>query len=251
MNRIIEEGTFSLAKPGKRCNEDFFLAPVYDDANGIVFAIADGVGSLDGAVNASESVIKTIKKSLIDNSFSIEKALHQAKEDLELLAKNNTELSNSATTLTIVYLSDTTLSIGHVGDCRAYITQQNKLNQLTKDHTKYQEFVDSGEYSIHKLRSHKDKLSTVITKAISNTVKLEYDLNSWDINQFISNDSKSLIFTLMSDGAYAHWHKNPKFSTNTMNSPLAFVSSLKKRVQKNSSASDDYTCISVKIEIAQ
>jgi protein phosphatase len=49
----------------------------------------------------------------------------------------------------------------------------------------------------------------------------------------------------MSDGAYKYWDARPKFSEKTMNSPSAFMSSLRKRMAKN--IIDDYTFIGVKV----
>jgi serine/threonine protein phosphatase PrpC len=246
MYRIAEMGSFSLPRPNKEVNEDFFLLPTYDCESNVVFAIADGVGSLDGASQASIYAINAIKESLSSDDFSIRDAMSKAKKSVDELAKHDRRYAESATTLTVVYIDKKEVTIGHIGDCRAYVKRNNKLFQLTMDHTRYQELLDSDEYPLQKMRRHKDRLSSVITKALSSNVELDYDIISIPINDLVDKDS--IIISLMSDGAYDYWDKRPRFSDATMDSPSAFVTSLRKRIQKE--PKDDFTCLSVKLTLA-
>lgn len=245
MYNEIEVGSFSHAKPNKVINEDTLLLPTYDHSSNIVFAIADGVGSLTGANQASTCTINSISNLLNTTDFSVESALHYAKNSIDELSLNNESLSGSATTLTLVQISRSNVIIGHIGDCRAYVKKENKLIQLTKDHTRYQEVLDSGEYTARILKSHKGRLSSVITKALSKKVDLDFDLIEIPIDECI--DDGSILISLMSDGAYDHWHKRARFSESTMNSPAAFVNSLRKRIEKN--PTDDYSCLNIKLNI--
>lgn len=244
MMYIVEVGSFSLPKPGKRINEDFLLLPTYDLEDNIVFAVADGVGSLEGADKASKCVINAIDKMLKKENFSIEAALYKAKEEIDNLTIMNSQYINSASTITLVQITKKNVVIGHIGDCRAYAKRDNKLVQLTKDHTRYQDLIDTGEHSIRKLQQHKERLSSVITRVITNSIELKFDIINIPINELIENNN--LVISVMSDGAYSHWQKRPKFSDKTMNSPLSFVNSLRKRIEK--APTDDFTCINVKIE---
>lgn len=244
MYRIVEIGSFSLPKPNKQENEDFLLLPAYDNERNVVFAIADGVGSLSGSSKASISAINAIGCMLKEPNFSIEKAMHQAKYAIDKLAEINSNYTQSATTLTLIQVGDKYTRIGHVGDCRAYFKMGNKLVQVTKDHTRYQEVIDSGMYTPQMIHSHKDRLASVITKAITQRVELDFDFMEFPTEDFI--DDGKIIISLMSDGAYTHWQKRPRFSKSTMDNPLAFVNSLHKRIEKN--PSDDFTCLSVKLK---
>lgn len=230
---------FSFRDPQKNENEDLFLPPTFDSEYNIVFAIADGVGSLENSNLTSACAIKSIHETLDEKEFSIEKAFQQAKNNVDKLN------STSATTLTIVHIFKNQVAIGHLGDCRAYYSKNNKLIQITKDHTRYQELLDSGEHSLNKLREHKDRLSNVLTSALSNQTDLKYDMFYLHINDVIENDVINI--TLMSDGAYRHWDSRPRFSDNTMSSPSAFSTSLRKRVEKD--IHDDYTFVGVKVLI--
>ncbi|MGJ0635928.1 PP2C family protein-serine/threonine phosphatase [Xenorhabdus bovienii] len=239
MNRIIDMSCFSAAAKGKAVNEDYFLPPTCDNDSNIVFAVADGVGSTEQADLASKYAIQAIQKALTEPNFSIEKAFSQAKKAID-----NFDFS-VATTLTIVHVVDTKVYIGHVGDCRLYFKNGNKLVQLTKDHTKFQELLDSGEHSMRNLKNHKERLSTILTSALSNDIELHFDIIVKDIKDISSGND--VILALMSDGAYKHWESRPKFSERTMALPSAFSASLRRRIEKD--IIDDYTFLGVKLKI--
>lgn len=244
MYRIVEVGSFSFPEPTKEHNEDALLFPIHDQNSNIIFAIADGVGSTRGAEKASECVINSIKKTATQPDFSVTKALNEAKYDLDNFLGKNEQYNNSATTLTVVHISKEKILIGHAGDCRAYLKSKNKLIQLTNDHTRYQELLDSKEHSVRKLKQHKNRLSRVITKAISIQSPLAFETYEYYIKDFFHEDS--LIISLMSDGAYEHWQRRPRFSESTMCSPSAFTNSLRKRIEAQ--PNDDFSCLSVKLK---
>lgn len=244
MYQLIEVGSFSCPKPNKEINEDFLLLPTYDTESNLVFAVADGVGSSRNAHNASRCVLQRISKTLQEKNFSVEYALTKAKEEIDNLSLEGEEYQDSATTLTLVQIRKNDVIIGHIGDSRAYIKNNNKLIQVTKDHTRYQELLDEGELSVKKLQQHKERLSSVLTKALAKSAKLEFDIIKLPIDDLIQEDT--IIMSLMSDGAYNHWQKRAKFSITTMNSPLAFTNSLRKRIEKN--PTDDFSCITIKLK---
>ncbi|CAK1892832.1 Phosphatase 2C family protein [Vibrio crassostreae] len=246
MIRLLEESNFSYPKPMKHENEDFLLPPTYDHQYNIIFAIADGVGSTDDAGSASRCVIRSVENQIKREHFSIENALIQAKKDLDHLSNSDRSFYNSATTLTIVQVTKKEIIIGHTGDCRVYAKQGKKIKQLTKDHTRYQEMIDEGVHPIKKIRDRKERLSSVITKAISPQIELDYDIIVTPVENYIEDGV--LLLSIMSDGAYDYWHIRPKFSESTMSTPSAFINSLRKRIEKKG-PKDDYSCMNVKVSI--
>ncbi|MCD9491726.1 phosphatase 2C family protein [Photobacterium phosphoreum] len=243
MYKILDTGCFSYPAPNKEHTEDALLLPTYNN-NDIIFAIADGVGSSNGANQASEQAIKAVSDTLKQEFFTIQNCFDRAKSYINILSENK-ELKDTATTLTVMQVTDSNLIIGHIGDCRAYYKKDNKLIKITKDHTRYQQLLDSGEHSIQKLRSHKSRLTSVLTHALSYNADADYDMTILPLSEIIDLNKITLI--LMSDGAYHHWDKRPKFSNATMSSPSAFSNSLRKRIQKD--ASDDYTFIGVTLQV--
>lgn len=238
MITILESACFSLPNIRKQKNEDSILAPIQNRNDDIFFAIADGVGSLEGSDAASQSVIYSLLNSINDRHFSIADLFKDAYDCVSNIS------GNIATTLTIVHINEYNITIGHIGDCRAYYLKGNSLEQMTTDHTKYQDLINSGEYKSHQLRKHKTRLSSVLTSAIAKDYTLNYDIQSYPIKD-IEHDGV-LVMYLMSDGAYHHWDKRKRFSEKTMSSPSAFSSSLKKRIEKD--ITDDYSLVGVKIK---
>jgi len=244
MFHAVEVAHFSFSKPDKEENEDFVLLPTSDSQSNIVFAIADGVGSLPGASKASVCAINAVSSVLNDKDFSVELALDRAKREVVNLASSDIRYSQAATTLTLIQVGSKEVIIGHVGDCRAYVRKSNRLVQLTVDHTRYQELIDSGEHSARLLRKNKARLSSVITRALSKSFDMNIDLLILPIEDLVENDS--IVISMMTDGAYDHWHKRARFSQSTMDSPSAFINSLRKRIKK--APHDDFTCLNIRLE---
>ncbi|EJE4200652.1 protein serine/threonine phosphatase 2C family protein [Vibrio cholerae] len=246
MIHVLEASNFSYPKPMKHENEDFLLLPTYDNQHNLVFAIADGVGSTAGASSASRCAIESVANLIKKDAFSVELALIQAKRDVDALSLTDKNFARSATTLTVVQITREDIVIGHTGDCRVYAKLGRKLKQLTKDHTRYQEMIDEGEHPIKKINERKERLSSVITKAISPQIKLDYDITVTSVDEYLENGV--LLLSLMSDGAYDYWQSRPKFSDSTMSTPSAFINSLRKRIETKG-PKDDYSCMNVKIYI--
>ncbi|EJD6080705.1 protein phosphatase 2C domain-containing protein [Providencia rettgeri] len=248
MLKIKELASFCLAKPDKLINEDAFFAPFRHKNGSMVFAVADGVGSYEGAGNASTIAIECLSSELENDDFSIKRVLDSTKLKLDELSKNYSQLSKAATTLSVVSVTDKKLEIIHIGDSRVYYKDvNNKLRQLTQDHTKYQEFLESKEFSVRKLREHKARLSRVLTKAITKDYDVKYDFYTLDLEDIPQHDGCIFLYA-MTDGAYSFWEKRPHLSYKTMSSPTAYASSLKKRIER-AGAEDDYTLIALSISI--
>src|SRR5256885_13696955 len=68
------------------------------------------------------------------------------------------------TTVTALVLYSSRFLIGQVGDSRAYLYRDDKLVQLTKDHSYVQEQVGAGYLTPEQARSH--PYSNVITRCV-------------------------------------------------------------------------------------
>lgn len=248
MLKIKELASFCLARPDKSINEDACFVPFIHKNSRIVFAVADGVGSYEGAGNASAIAIECLYNELENNEFSVDRVFEKTKLKLNELSKSHSQLSKAATTLSIVSIIGNKLEITHIGDSRVYYKDtNNKLKKLTQDHTKYQELLDSKEFSFKKLKEHKTRLSRVLTKAISKDHDVKYDYYTLDLNDIPKHEDCIFLYA-MTDGAYSFWEKRPKLSDKTMSSPSSYASSLKKRIEKTG-AEDDYTLIALSISI--
>ncbi|OLQ83786.1 hypothetical protein BIT28_20175 [Photobacterium proteolyticum] len=245
MVRILESTSFCFAKNEDKHNEDAILEPKLV-ANGLVLAVADGVGSYPGADLASLSAIEHLNSlnssSEINQFGNVFTDIHSK---VVGLSQYKTDYEKASTTLTYLFLDGEFLHVAHIGDCRAYIQTGSKLRQITKDHTKHQQLLDEKVFTKKQLKNVKGK--NVITTAISAVVDMRYDTTSIRLEDITNDDGVATLF-LMSDGAHEHWERNPRFSPNTMASTVKLGNALLRRIERYG-PTDDYSFVSVKVQI--
>lgn len=122
--------------------------------------VADGMGGRAGGEIASSMALGKLIEFVLDTpdwilalrrKQDVEEVLNRMSErflrlDEALREKSEREVSlqGMGTTLTVAGVLDRDLIIGHVGDSRAYLLRDHKLNQLTTDHTLAQALIDAG-----------------------------------------------------------------------------------------------------------
>jgi serine/threonine protein phosphatase PrpC len=131
-------------------NEDSYL---YDEDLGL-YCVADGMGGHRGGEVASSMAVKTILEFI--RGAKTQNRKYGARELLvrgyeEASAKifdkshvENPELHGMGTTLVTAFYSGESLFIGNVGDSRAYLFSQDRLWQLTEDHSLVNEQLRAG-----------------------------------------------------------------------------------------------------------
>ena len=117
--------------------------------------VADGIGSCDYAKLASQIAVKEVTKKVI-NDESLEEAVLSANHKIKIKAKDLAS-NNMGTTIVAATIVDGEYTICWAGDSRAYIWNhsENKLKQVTKDHSFVQMYVDAGALSPKDASHHK------------------------------------------------------------------------------------------------
>jgi serine/threonine protein phosphatase PrpC len=134
-----------------------------------LLAVADGMGGMAAGDVASAITIEAMKPldAVIDNDHQME-ALHQALETangrIADTVTGDPTLQGMGTTLTAMLFSGTRAALAHVGDSRAYLLRDGRLNQLTKDDTYVQMLVDQGLIRPEEAGSHPRR--AVVTQAL-------------------------------------------------------------------------------------
>ncbi|MEV4351889.1 PP2C family serine/threonine-protein phosphatase [Actinoplanes sp. NPDC049596] len=114
-----------------------------------LLVVADGMGGMAAGDLASRLAIEALSPLdvPIDDDQQMD-ALHHALEVANGRIAEQVEADNSlqgmGTTLTAVIFSGSRAAMAHVGDSRAYLLRDSRLNQLTKDDTYVQMLVDQG-----------------------------------------------------------------------------------------------------------
>jgi serine/threonine protein phosphatase PrpC len=144
-------------------NEDSYYAGDH------LLVVADGMGGMAAGDLASRLAIDAMTPLdvQIDNDQQMD-ALHQALEAANGLIAEQVVADNSlqgmGTTLTAVIFSGTRAAMAHVGDSRAYLLRDGRLNQLTKDDTYVQMLVDQGLISPDEAAGHPRR--SVVTRVL-------------------------------------------------------------------------------------
>ena len=77
------------------------------------------------------------------------------------------------TTLTAAMVQGDEVSLGHVGDSRAYLLRDGELEQLTRDHSLVAELERSGQISPEAAEHHPQR--SIITRALGPEPDVEVD----------------------------------------------------------------------------
>lgn len=139
-------------------NEDAIACWPHDD--GIVFAVADGLGGHNAGEIASSLAIEVVGQEMekAPRSWPVNKRLKRAVQEanLRIVSKATTvpELRKMGTTLTASAVVGSTLVTAHVGDCRLYLLREGQLTQMTKDHSWVGEQVSYGILTAEEARNH-------------------------------------------------------------------------------------------------
>ena len=80
--------------------------------------------------------------------------------------------------MTAAMLEGERLIIAQVGDSRAYLLHQGKLQQLTRDHSLMADMIEAGQLTPEEARSHPNR--SVITRALGSDPHTQPDL--YEIN---------------------------------------------------------------------
>jgi len=181
-------------------NEDAFYFPKEKGAFPELYIVADGMGGHMGGEIASEIAVNEvsayINSNLSPDSDSqevkqiLESSIISANDKILSFAVKNSMYAGMGTTITIALFHNGSLYIGHVGDSRAYRIRENRIEQLTKDHSLVWQWAQEGRITMEEAESH--PLKNIITKALGEK-RIEPDIMEFDLKD---ND----IIILCSDG---------------------------------------------------
>jgi serine/threonine protein phosphatase PrpC len=171
----------------RRHNEDSFvlLSPL--------FAVADGMGGAQAGEVASRLAATALAEFDAGGSGEerIVKLVQEANRRVHTASTEDSARAGMGTTMTAALVADDTVTIGHVGDSRAYRLRDGELEQLTEDHTLVAELMRSGKLSAEEARIHPQR--SVITRALGADPDVDVDV-------FTLETQPGDVFLLCSDG---------------------------------------------------
>lgn len=138
-----------------------------------LFLVADGMGGHQGGETASSMAVELIPRFLSEfekresefrSASALTASIQSANRDIFRLSQKESTLHGMGTTTTAMLFKDNHLSIGHVGDSRAYFFRPEAMWQLTRDHSLVQEKLRAGLISRQDVE--KDSARNVITRSV-------------------------------------------------------------------------------------
>lgn len=190
-------------------NEDSYA--IYDsgvsqpsaDNRGILFVLADGIGGHACGDLASKMACQGLTaifdggsagfepqeyaKRLNDLIFSVDSRIRQR-------GLMDSDCMDMGSTLSALLVADKFTVTAHVGDSRIYCLREDRLTQLTTDHSFVQEMIEEGELTPEAALSH--PLRSVLTRAVGTQEPLE------EVEIRIVDAAPADRFLLCSDGLH-------------------------------------------------
>ena len=228
-------------------NEDALYASL--DKSLPLYIVADGMGGHNAGDIASNMAIEIIKDEFILNKEKlksprkIEKAIKTSFEKANKLiyqkSLHELDLEGMGTTVVLGYYFDNSFYIGHVGDSRAYILEDDSISQITEDHTLVNELIKKGSITKSQALHHPQR--NYITRALGTSRDIEIDIN-------IADFSSKETMLLCSDGLYNMIEEDTIVENlNRASSLDEGVSSLVKIANENG-GKDNITIIAIKLD---
>lgn len=189
MAKELRYSTLSL-QGRRQQNQDSVLAERFPD-DGLLLAVADGMGGHAAGEVASALAIETLLKA-IRAGEGLEDGVRLANWQVHKKAQDP-HRQGMGTTLTVMYLKDDRYRLANVGDSRAYRLSRRGIRQLTEDHSFVFEAMKRGQPEAVALDSPwKDAL----TRSIGTDEEVEVDV----FGPFPVEDDTAVL--LCSDGLY-------------------------------------------------
>ena len=180
-------------------NQDSFLV-----REGDLFAVADGMGGHQGGEVASALALQILGQAHDEPSTStLVRAVRSANQAVFDKAGADPDLKGMGTTLTALADVDTRegrrLGIVNVGDSRLYRLRNDRIEQLTEDHSLVASLVRQGRITAEEAENHPQR--NILTRALGIDEAVAVD--SWEVEP-VAGDR----FLICSDGLFNEVDEN-------------------------------------------
>ncbi len=144
----------------RQTNEDSFLV-----RKGL-YVVCDGMGGARGGEVASQMACERMVAidPLLAGKDELRDTIVEANGAIAARSVAEPYLLGMGTTLTSALIHESTATLGHIGDSRAYLLREGALRQLTDDHSWVGEMVRRGELTPAQAAAHPHR--SVITRAL-------------------------------------------------------------------------------------
>ena len=135
-------------------NQDRYASVLASDEDlhkrGHLFIVADGMGAHAAGELASQQAVEEVIRHYHNSTEptppeALKEALRTANAEIHRRGSENTELYNMGTTCSVLTLLAEGALVAHVGDSRVYRYRNQRIQQLTFDHSLFWEMRAAGQ----------------------------------------------------------------------------------------------------------
>ncbi len=189
----LEAAWLSDAGCVRERNEDNAIYVQPSDAStletkGCLMVVADGVGGHSAGETASRLAVEIISRNYFENaaeaesendegiSSDLREAFRLANRTIYQMAQNNLRLQSMGTTCTALVLRGAQAYAAQIGDSRLYLVRDDRIYQLSEDHSAVMEMVRQGMMTIAEASLHEDR--NIILRALG--TQPEVEISVWE-----------------------------------------------------------------------
>lgn len=190
---LIAAGNTDIGRKRKTNQDSYFLS-----LEKKLFVVADGMGGHNGGDIASQMAVQELPKYVIENQTMepvplMTGSIKESNRAIKNFGETHPELVGMGTTIVGFYFRGQNIYVANVGDSRAYLINNKKIFQLTRDHSLVQEKLNYGVYN--REQAALDPQKNVLVR----TVGFEDDV---EVDVFVYKVVKNDIFFICSDGLH-------------------------------------------------
>lgn len=140
---------------------------IHTDVPHGVFVLADGMGGTAAGEDAAQITTALVPRLLsrtlssdpadtlaADTEHQLRDALAEVSTEVHEAGNRSLRRAGMGSTVVAAVIASGQVTIGHLGDSRAYLLHQGRFQQLTRDHTLAQLLVQSGELTAEQAAAH-------------------------------------------------------------------------------------------------
>ena len=190
---LIASGNTDIGRKRKTNQDSFFIGLDHK-----LFVVADGMGGHNGGDIASQMAVKALPDYVAQNLdmepvLLMTGSIKESNRSIKHFGETHPELVGMGTTIVSFFFKGQNIYIGNVGDSRAYLINQKRIYQLSKDHSLVQEKLNYGVYN--REQAALDPQKNVLVRTVGFEDNVEVDVFVYKVNK---ND----IFLCCSDGLH-------------------------------------------------
>lgn len=161
---------------GRNENED--SCEIFYEEGRLCAVVADGLGGHGGGAEASKTAVDYIGTKFLEQKKNFVSKISENMEELNsLICSKQAHNVKMRTTIALLSIENQEVTTAHIGDTRIYHFVDNKIVDVTFDHSVSQLAVLSGEINQEEIRYHIDRNKLLRSLGKSDGIKTE--INSW------------------------------------------------------------------------